>query len=51
LSKVYEVLRAKEDSLKPCKNVAIGLAVYPTASYFNHSCHGDVARFQDIDRN
>ena len=42
---VYEVLRAKPDSLKPSKNIPIGLAVYTTASFFNHSCHGDAARF------
>ncbi len=42
---VYETLRPKKDSLSPCKSNAIGLAVYPTASLFNHSCHGGVARY------
>ena len=41
---VHEVLRGSETNLKPSKNVGIGLAVYPTASFINHSCHGGVAR-------
>lgn len=42
---VYEVLRTKKDSLFPSKSTVIGLAVYPAVSYFNHSCHGGVARY------
>lgn len=41
---VYQMLRSKKDNLKPCKNVVIGLAIYPTASYFNHSCHPGLSR-------
>ena len=41
---VYEMMRSKKDNLKPCKNVSIGLAIYPTASYFNHSCHPGLSR-------
>ena len=42
---VYELLRTDRDKIKPCKNNPIGLAVYPRASYFNHSCHPNVARY------
>ena len=42
---VYEVLRGSKNSIKPFKNNVIGLAIYPRASYFNHSCHGAVARY------
>ena len=41
---VYEMMRTKKTNLKPCKNVVIGLAIYPTASYFNHSCHPGLSR-------
>lgn len=41
---VYEMMRSKKNNLKPCKNVVIGLAIYPTASYFNHSCHPGLSR-------
>ena len=47
---VYEMMRSKKTSLKPCKNSVIGLAIYPTASYFNHSCHPGLSRcFQGKD--
>ena len=42
---VYEVLRTRRDNLSPHKNNAVALAIYPRASYFNHSCHGAVARY------
>lgn len=43
---VYEVVKARDQkALTPCKTRSIGLAVYPHASYFNHSCQGSVARF------
>lgn len=42
---VYEMLRGSRKNLKPWKHVAIGLAIYPTAAYFNHSCHPGVARY------
>lgn len=42
---VYETLRGSGTSLKPSKNIAVGLAVYPTAAYVNHSCHGGLARY------
>jgi len=42
---VYEFLRGDRAKIKPCKNNLIGLAVYPRASYFNHSCHPHIARF------
>ena len=41
---VYEIIRGSKSTLKPSKNVVIGLAIYPTASYFNHSCHAGLAR-------
>lgn len=41
---VYEAMRSSRDSLTPWKNQTVGLAIYPTASYLNHSCHGGVAR-------
>lgn len=41
---VYELLRGDRTKLKPCKNHMIGLAVYPRASYFNHSCQPTVTR-------
>ena len=41
---VYEMMRSKKTNLKPCKNSVIGLAIYPTASYFNHSCHPGLSR-------
>ena len=41
---VYELLRGSRENMKPSKNSKIGLAVYPKASYFNHSCHPHIAR-------
>ncbi len=41
---VYQLLRGSREQMKPCKNIKIGLAVYPKASYFNHSCHPHIAR-------
>ncbi|TRY75163.1 hypothetical protein TCAL_01669, partial [Tigriopus californicus] len=42
---VYEILRPDRVSLTPSKSHQIALAIYPRASYFNHSCHGEVGRF------
>lgn len=42
---VYEILRQDLVSLTPSKSHQIALAIYPRASYFNHSCHGEVGRF------
>ena len=42
---VYELVRGTRNDLKPWKHVPIGLAIYPTASNFNHSCHAGVARY------
>ena len=47
---VYEVLRQNKNCVKPCKNQPVGLAIYPKASYFNHSCHGGVARSFEGDK-
>lgn len=41
---IHEVLRGSAESLKPSKNMGVALAIYPTASFINHSCHGGVAR-------
>jgi len=42
---VYEFLRGDKTKMKPCKNNLIGLGVYPSASYFNHSCHPGTTRY------
>ena len=41
---IHEVLRGSKQSLKPYKNVPVALAIYPSAAFINHSCHGNVAR-------
>ena len=41
---VYEMMRGSKSNLKPSKNFVIALAIYPSASYFNHSCHAGVSR-------
>ena len=41
---MYEVLRSGLDTLTPWRNQTVALAIYPTASYLNHSCHGGVGR-------
>jgi len=42
---VYQLLRTDKTKIKPCKNNLIGLAVYPKASFFNHSCHPNTSRY------
>ena len=41
---IHEVWRASKQSLTPYKNVPIAVAIYPSAAFINHSCHGNVAR-------
>ena len=43
---VYQLLRTDQTKIKPCKNNLIGLAVYPKASFFNHSCHPNTSRLK-----
>ena len=45
---VYEMLRGSRSDIKPWKHSPIGLAIYPIASNFNHSCHAGVARLRRI---
>ncbi len=47
---IYEVVRGHEVKLKPSKSQSIALGVFPAASYFNHSCRGDLARIFDGSR-
>jgi len=42
---IYEFYRGSRARMKPCKNVLVGVGVYPQASYFNHSCHPGTSRF------
>ena len=44
---IYEVVR-NGTPLIPNKSLGIGLGIYSMASYFNHSCHGGVARYRDM---
>ncbi len=41
---VYECLRGSRSATRPCTQRSLGLAVYPTASFFNHGCHGACVR-------
>lgn len=41
---IHEVWRVSKQSLTPYKNVPIAVAIYPSAAFINHSCHGNVAR-------
>jgi hypothetical protein len=41
---VCEFLMASPNSYKKSASSGLGLAIYPTASYFNHSCAPDVTR-------
>ena len=44
---IYAVVRPSPKAISPCKNKIIALGIYPRASYFNHSCHGQVSRTFD----
>ncbi|XP_046652353.1 SET and MYND domain-containing protein 4-like [Daphnia pulicaria] len=42
---IHEFVQLNEKNMRSTKTVYIGVGIYPTVAFFNHSCRPDVARY------